>query len=338
MAELKTLVDREMERAGTPGYSLGDLVDRRSQRRRTQRIAAALVAIALFAVPVWFVSKDGSGQRAPTPAATGSASAIVGLPPEGAAPSVPEHGELVMQFGETWVYADGRVISAAPPGSEEPPTGLIEQRLTPAGIEILRSAIVSTGLFDHDLALARAQDGHAIDIYVRNGDRLVRVIWAVRLNGSFVGESAPLATPHQADALEQLDAFLSDPASWPASVWEDPTIKGFVPSMYSVCVRAWPHPMDLAMAMGQLPEPAQDLLRTGELTREPQVSGNDCSRVSTDDARSIAQMLDAAEIPRWVPNSWLQWRLVTPDHPESNVVLSFGAVLPHGDAISLGLG
>ena len=342
MAELKTLVDREMERAGSPGYSLDDLVDRRGHKRRNRRITAAVVAIAVFAIPAWFVvsiAKQGPGGRSVALGSTGSAEAIVGLPPAGATPSMPEHGTLVMQFGETWVYADGRLISAAPHASLEPPIGLIEQRLTPDGIELLRSTAVSTGLFDHDLALARKHDGHAIGFYVFNGDRLVRVTWAVpRPDAVYVGEGAPLATPQQAQALKQLDVFLSDPASWPVSVWEDRTAKEYVASMYAVCVRAWPHPMDLTQAMDQLPEPAQSLLGAGEPTQEASMSANNCSRITTNDARSLAQTLDAAGIDRWGRLSWLQWKLVDPADRENNVVLSFGAVLPDGQAVSLGLG
>jgi len=341
MAELKTLVDREMERAGSPGYSLDDLVDRRGHRRRARRITAAVVAIAVFAIPLWFVASiatHGPGDRSVASGSTGPAQAIVGLPPEGATPSMPEHGTLVMQFGETWVYADGRLISAVPHASLEPPIGLVEQRLTAGGIEFLRSEILSTGLFDHDLALARAHDGHAIGFSVRNGERLVRVAWAVPRPDAFVGEDAPLATPQQADALEQLDAFLSNPASWPASVWADSTSKGYVPSTYAVCVQAWPHPMDLMQAMDQLPEPAQSILRAGEPTQEPSMSASGCSRIMTDDARSLARILDAAGIERWDRLSWLQWKLVDPAARRNNVVLSFGAVMPHDQAVSLGLG
>lgn len=342
MSDLKTLVEREMERAGSPGYSLGDLTDRRSHKSRNQRITAAAVAIAVIAVPAWFggsIAWDGLRDRSATSASSGSADALVGLPPEGATPSVPEHGVLVAQFGETWVYADGRLISAVPHRSEEPPIGLVEQRLTTGGVEYLRSAIVSTGLFDHDLALGRSHDGHAIGVSVRNGGRLVHVVWAVGRPDAIVGEGAPLATPEQAQALKQLDASLSDPSSWPANVWQDPTAKAYVPSMYAVCVRGWPHEMDLAQAMDQLPEAAQSLLRSGEPSQDTMVAPNgDCSRITTDDARSLAQILDTSGIDRWDPVSWLQWRLEDPADPKNNVVLSFGAVMPDGQAVSLGLG
>ena len=47
MADLKTLVEREMDRAGSPSYAFEDLVDRRDRRHRNRRIAAAAVALGL---------------------------------------------------------------------------------------------------------------------------------------------------------------------------------------------------------------------------------------------------------------------------------------------------
>ena len=64
-----------------------------------------------------------------------------GLPSEGAEPSSPEHGELVefvreLHRGSAYVYADGRVISWS---EGSPPYGYREQRLTPEGVQLIRS-------------------------------------------------------------------------------------------------------------------------------------------------------------------------------------------------------
>lgn len=73
-----------------------------------------------------------------------------GLPPEGAEPSSPEQGELIakvrsLHVGSTYVYADGRVISWSE-GQE--PYGYREQRLTPEGVDLVRSgAIQAKDLF-----------------------------------------------------------------------------------------------------------------------------------------------------------------------------------------------
>lgn len=86
-----------------------------------------------------------------------SAGLVGGLPPEGATPSKPLRGELVMEgsgsdLGYMYyvnLYADGRLIWArhvqggALPGNNLP--RWIEQRLTPEGVELLRSGAVPLG-------------------------------------------------------------------------------------------------------------------------------------------------------------------------------------------------
>jgi hypothetical protein len=87
---------------------------------------------------------------------------FIGVPPEGAMPSTPESGELVLQWmgrsatvdgaplARVWVYADGRVIwsqnasrsGQIPEGANELSSGYLEQRLTPDGAELLRSEVV----------------------------------------------------------------------------------------------------------------------------------------------------------------------------------------------------
>ena len=67
MAELRTLVRGEMERAGSPSYSFDDLGRRRDRKRRNQRIAAGVVGIAVFVAAIWVVTTVGSFDRT-TPA------------------------------------------------------------------------------------------------------------------------------------------------------------------------------------------------------------------------------------------------------------------------------
>jgi hypothetical protein len=89
---------------------------------------------------------------APVDRADAAASArvgFVGLPPEGATPSRPRDGEVVLSyFGqrfthwyEVWVYADGRMIwqreGDLREGANEYATGFLEQRLTPRGVALL---------------------------------------------------------------------------------------------------------------------------------------------------------------------------------------------------------
>jgi hypothetical protein len=80
---------------------------------------------------------------------------FLGLPPAGAAPSTPEVGRLIFEdWGiHPWfsvnVYADGRMIWAQESGplADGPngSTGWIEQRLTPQGVELVRTGAVELG-------------------------------------------------------------------------------------------------------------------------------------------------------------------------------------------------
>ena len=116
-----------------------------SGRRRRLVVVLAAVALATAVTTAgWAIVREVVHDES-----------LVSLPPVGATPSAPESGELVIQYwidpdgikggfagGQGWVYADGRLITLRN-------NGFLEQRLTPEGVELLRSAIVSTGRFDH---------------------------------------------------------------------------------------------------------------------------------------------------------------------------------------------
>lgn len=347
------------ERAGAgyqpPRLSMEALLRRGDRKRLNQRIMAGVVGVAIFVAGVWFATTIWRFDRTQAPAVPGPTApspstgvGFIGLPPKGATPSTPERGKLVLSLDGSsmvWVYADGRLIldrqGYLPEGANEPSTGLLEQRLTPEGIEFLRSEILSSGLFDQDLALARGPDEPFLSIEVRNGDRLVRVTWAWR--GNFrIPQGAPTATREQASALEQLHALLTDPASWPASVWQDREIREYAPSRYSVCFRGIPQPIEPSRIWGLLPEPASDLLRAAVMTREESMPSNgDCSQVTTEDAQALAGMLDDDGLVRSTPprgESWVRYVLEDPDTAGNAIWITFGPVLPHGEATWTGPG
>ena len=75
MTDLKTLVEHEMERAGSPRYAIGDLLEMRDRKRRNKRIAAGVVAIAIFAIPVALFALHAF-DRTQSPASTGIPSSV----------------------------------------------------------------------------------------------------------------------------------------------------------------------------------------------------------------------------------------------------------------------
>ncbi len=294
---------------------------------------------------------------------------FVGLPPEEATPSAPEAGELVLslvgrsttdeRLTQVWVYADGRLIWARPgylpEGANDFTTGLLEQRLTPAGVERLRSEVVSTGVFDHDLALSSA---HVIwgAIVARVADRLVTVRWA---NPDPYGsdpddEDLTPATPYQERALERLDALLPYPGPrLPASAWEDKQIRAYVPSMFSVCYEGLPAEVsdpqsDPSRVLSLLPATAREILGNKDRTRRENLRGwaggpyypsrQDCSSVTTEEARAVVSAFDAAGLEREGPQYGLAFSFDVEGPVRETGSVTIEPLLPDGEWTSFRTG
>jgi hypothetical protein len=318
-----------------PERSFERFLRRRDRKRRNQRIAAGVVGVAVFAAAVWTVTTGGPFDR--TEVGTGPTDpppvGLVGLPPEGATPSTPATGELVLSyFGpslQTWVYADGRLIRQRQGDLPGTTTGLVEQRLTPDGVELLRSEVVSTGLFDHDVDLASSGDISWGSIQARAGDRLVGVSWSEPYPGF---SPRTVATPEQAIALERLVGLLTHPASWlPESAWEEPELGAYVPSTYSVCYRI-PQPLAASRIFDLLPEQAAELLRAENRTRRSEgdpPSVTFCSSITTGKARALADILAETGV-RWGPKELSYWVAAGP-RPGDGIQIWFEPYLPHGE-------
>lgn len=246
---------------------------------------------------------------------------FIGLPPEGAPLSTPETGELVLSFGgrpnaiglkfhRVWVYSDGRLIwireGNLPFGASTGSTGVLEQRLTPLGVELMRSE-ASTGLHEDDPDRWHKPGVLWGGIKVRDGEQLVDVKWLD----------------------PELPGRLADPTSWlPASAWEDQRIGGYVPSRHAVCLE----PSGL---IDVLPDPTKELI----LTRANRIAGPARNsedlrcpyRVTTEDARAIIATLDEAglqrrpylryHIPLGLSQGWVE---ILPVLPNGDVVCDCG--------------
>src|SRR5262249_41920126 len=119
---------------------------------------------------------------------------FAGLPVDGVQASTPTTRRLVLRLRTIPTtdpdtapgrYADPRLLphqrtpsydaTVAPDGARELDTGYVQQRLTPRGVRLLRSKILATGLFAHNLTVEVG--GHrpwAID-QVRVGNHFVTV-------------------------------------------------------------------------------------------------------------------------------------------------------------------
>jgi hypothetical protein len=304
---------------------------------------------------------------------------FVGLPPVGATPSNPRSGKLILSFNgrsatlplyhpkgtrglggpmtHVFVYADGRVIWAregwVPAGANDWLSGFLEQRLTPDGVELLRSRVLSTWPFSDDLALVVRHPFGWGAIQARNGERLVTVRW--RSASPFWDDIGPAATPEQERALLRLDALLGDPAaSLPASAWQEREIRAYVPSAYAAC---WTHNPELgpdqptqaippSRVLTLLPATVEDVLRRrGPVRRAHHRPPTDCSVVPTEEARAIAQALEDAGLEEGVVGSGIDashggdtYRFKAPEGRPGYVYVFFEPTLPHGEWICLPCG
>jgi hypothetical protein len=351
------VLERYVPLFGASEPSFERFLRRRDRKRRNQRITAGVVGVAVFAAAVagiWIATSGGSihgrqhkpasGPTTPPEVPEGPIG-LIGLPPKAATPSTPRRGELVLSFtfGHTTgdpgrfmlhVYADGRLIweRLGDVGAGTSSTGLIEQRLTPEGVEFVRSEVLSTGFFDRDLYLT---DLHGLtfgQVEVHDGERVTRVTWG-DITGPVGVEQTP-PTAEQASALKRLDGRLEDPASWlPASAWEDPEMKPYIPSGYSVCYDT-EQGVGLERVLASLPTPVEDRLRSLKRTHEATSFGPGpgrdiwCSSVTTDQARALTRSLADAGIGKSVDSALVyESRPRVPYQPE--VSIAFSPVLPN---------
>jgi hypothetical protein len=277
-------------------------------------VAAAIVAIAGFAAADALLhvvrSDEQTGPASTSTRAPISTDALAstypdpvgfaGLAPAGAEPSSPPSGELVVGFFfghtpgdpgrfEVHVYSDGRLISQRLGGdSVQDSTGLVEQRLTPEGVERLRSEVLGSGLFDGEaLHLTDAPGLFYGGISVRDGDRLLELTW-----GDVGPVDAQLSVPtdEQTQSLERLDTRFEFPGWLPPTAWDDREMRAFVPSMYVTCLNA-KRQGEIAAALARLPRRAIALFQHADRPKRYARGSVRCYALTTDDARELARIV-----------------------------------------------
>jgi hypothetical protein len=312
---------------------------------------------------------------------------FIGLPPVGATPSAPDSGELVLNwrgksethrrrhwrggflapYAGVWIYADGRMIwwrdRQVPEGANELTTGYLEQRLTPEGVELLRSEVV--GLLDHSRALLETVPpdddprgpyrsflsvpdkcacggGYWGTLEVRESDRLVRLAWsAIGGRGSPDFEGS-IATPEQLSDLRRIDTLLTDPTSvLPSSAWAVREVRAYVPSHYAVCMHSVP-PKDASGLLALLPPQAADALRDKSLKPLPVRLGGSvatyCSKLTTEEGREVANAVSGLEQQGWARPYSLVYRVAEGAHDWEKTIISFDPYFPHGHFLLWGGG
>jgi hypothetical protein len=294
----------EVREETSPVHELENRPMRRMGPRRSYLPWIAIpVAVAMLmagcassseAGPTEPASKVGAGTTAPSEPAVGET--VLHL-----------RGSTVTHSFEVAIYADGRVIWAI--GDGDP--GYLQRRLTPEGVERLRSRAVSSGLFEQDQGLTLDDRPGGMEIRpsccpaspswprgsmeLRRGDRSVVVVWTRRRNDRLPGpprqlERISAATAEQEAEVSELVAFFGDPTAWtlPRRMYVQPETSPFVASRIRVVYDGgepdW----------STLPSPAREIIGSSRLEglsrRDP------CRVMSTDQARELARALTQAGI------------------------------------------
>jgi hypothetical protein len=335
---------KDLDRAGAevPVVDLEAAPEARPAPRRWRLAAAAVAALVLVlgGVLVWAASSDDA--HTPAPAGPGTTSTTVPpaalqafLPPEGA-PSTPLAGELVASIGfwgpggltaapAGWgdtslnLFADGRLIRLPTRGV---PGGMGEQRLTPEGVERVRSQILATVFGGGRQPADSVWSSCFCIIRVRDGGRVLSTAVAA-------GPDADRADPQVGRFVEWITTLES---SLPPSAWQDRDVAAFVPLRYRICVYGEDAETNLqpfsdvpGVVARRLPARVARLL----------AGINPCLELPTADARTLARWLVDAGLRHdaWSP----RLHFTTPwssDAVPGSVAVDLAPLLPDGKPAS----
>ncbi len=225
---------------------------------------------------------------------------FIGLPPEGATHSTPESGEVVLDIqscltstgeprkgsgwnGELTVLADGRLIwlqyEDLPAGANSLSTGLLEQRLAPEGVELMRSELVANGL--DNSGDQPDCDAGTYHVHLYDGDRYLS---------------------HFTSGANEHLARITDPWSWlPETAWEDREIRAYVPSKYEVTFTgdtpsSRSPRIELDLLTAHLPAAVKDLIRSKVWDYQQAGKFWHYAEFTTEEARALAAALDDARL------------------------------------------
>lgn len=290
--------------------------------RNTLIVASCVVATAAILAGV---AAGGPIMQPP------SATHFAGFPAVGVKPSLPTTGKLVVAFrrytdsgGAEWnVFADGRIIwqrwttsgdaEVAPKGVRRLDTGYVEQRLTSEGIQLLRSKVLASGLFEDNLNLNLGGQRRSWVYYQirRDDDRMVTI---AGLRGSASEPANPDATPAQAAALAQIATGVADLAAWlPTEAWADREIRAFVPAHYLANFdRGYPQ-------VSKMPSPAREVF-----VRYKRLRRDGCQILTTTQVRALLRaFVEAGIAPSNNHASWIDFNLSAAGHPsEFHLILA----------------
>jgi hypothetical protein len=238
--------------------------------------------------------KPPLGYDAPPQTYPGDGSTDGPLLPEGA-PSTPHTGELVAAVssldgaGIYYLYADGRLLKADM-------GWLTEQRLTPAGVERVRSKFLSSKVFDRARS-TRDVEQCVYTACVRDGGRY---LVAPESAPATLPGSPPPTLPEFAPDVARLVLYMMDlDSSLPKAEWADAQPNSYVASRIMVCVQAFedradavvPVPHDLSVFLSEFPRRAAALFEGRERLGPDAGPNGICFEMTRDEARTLEREL-----------------------------------------------
>jgi hypothetical protein len=333
MPKLAELLDRESQAVDLESGDFERLLHRRERKQRNRRLRAGAVAlvVTLSTAAILLRSFSSAPSPADRPVQPSPTERVndervdrwvhptpvdVTFPmlSAGARPSTPVTGQLVLEF-MSWrdsfpvrvdIYADGRVIWHP----DQDDVGYLQFRLTPGGVDEIRSMVISTGLVDHDSALKTAGGPYETRVLIRRRDRDVEVRWW-RIQPDMVPTLEMVQTPEptgaQAHDIHELRRFFDDPTAWqlPSDMYADPEVRTFVPFAFNFDFdRSEPD-------LSQLPSPAREVLAG-------YFPWDECTFITTDEAR---ELVDALARAGYAPHSntpvYLDFTIPGPSGPSN---------------------
>ena len=235
------------------------------------------------------------------------------IPPDRFQPSAPVVGQVIVDFyseeggqghdvqaRSVHIYADGRVISGnvpcevphpdcdlqqvLPDHPSLPNTGLVEQRLAPEGVEMLRSEVLQSIPFGQNGSFLDTTDLDLADYLIINARKADGRLRRFDAQPGTWGSVRP--TPQEARLVEHVQRVFMDLDAWlPVSAWEGKEIRAFIPSTYGCWVKLDKRLLS-EIPRGIFPGSVDALLAAAG-----------CGNITLEEARVIADGFAAAGVP-----------------------------------------
>jgi hypothetical protein len=253
---------------------------------------------------------------------------------------------------QVWIYDDGRVIvrhELGYGGSGWGVTPLLESRLSPEGVDLVRSELLGSGLFEADANFSALSASVPLawgSMLFDDGTTSTKIHWCCFSAGTAPDE----LSDRQERELVRITEGLADMEAWlPPSAWDDGSAEAHVytPASYAICFwqgrNAYGEALHPSAVLDALPVDARRIMTNSVRSFNAawtgiRASGDwdygpfDCAAIPIDDAVNLERILSEAGATRLgVGDRTLSGGyLIESDGEPGKIVASFEPILPHG--------